>query len=218
MRPGNKSRRESVLAAASSSSGGESVIRTKAHLAVVLWLDRQLSHDSSHCIGSVGLPSERGRASTTGDDGANIHTARLLVASRGWSCPVKWCKSVTLACWRSSMTKEISVCRTPIRLHEVCFTHKTKIQGDQTPHGRGGHLPQPGRHPQAHRRGVGRAAQRSGRSPAAASLHLFWMCSPQTASRTGCCCPQAQPDHIARMTLLHHLTGRDPLLSAPFCE
>ena len=47
----------------------------------------------------------------------------------------------------------------------------------------------------------------SGRSPAATSLHLFWMC-----------CPQAQPDHIARMTLLHHLTGRDPLLSAPFCE
>ena len=57
----------------------------------------------------------------------------------------------------------------------------------------------------------------SDRSPAATSLHLFWMCSPQTASRTGCCCPQAQPDHIARMTLLHHLTGRDPLLSAPFC-
>ena len=47
----------------------------------------------------------------------------------------------------------------------------------------------------------------SGRSPAATSLHLFWMC-----------CPQAQPDHIAGMTLLHHLTGRDPLLSAPFCE
>ena len=32
----------------------------------------------------------------------------------------------------------------------------------------------------------------------------------QPASRTRCCCPQAQPDHIARMTLLHHLTGRDP--------
>ena len=41
---------------------------------------------------------------------------------------------------------------------------------------------------------------------------------PADPSRTGCCCPQAQPDLIARMTLVHHLTGRDPLLSAPSCE
>ena len=62
MRPGNKSRRESVVAAALSSSGGESVVRTSALLPVVLGLDGPLSHGSSHGIGSVGLPSERGRA------------------------------------------------------------------------------------------------------------------------------------------------------------
>ena len=41
--------------------GGGSVIRTKAHLAVVLGLDGSLSHGSSHGIGSVELPSERVR-------------------------------------------------------------------------------------------------------------------------------------------------------------
>ena len=87
MRPGNKSRRESVLAAASSSSGGESVVRTKAHLPVVLGLDGPLSHGSSHAIGSVGLPSERGRAHYPLGTMGPIYTLRdalsLAVVLRG---------------------------------------------------------------------------------------------------------------------------------------
>ena len=63
----------------------ESVVRTKAHLPVVLGLDGPLSHGSSHAIGSVGLPSERVRTRYPLWVMGPIYTSAtpLSVASRG---------------------------------------------------------------------------------------------------------------------------------------
>ena len=67
-------------------------------------------------------------------------------------------------------------------------------QGDQAPHGRGGHLPESGRRPAPRRRDVGRAARRVAGRPGAISPRLSWTWAPQTASRTRCCCPQGRLD------------------------
>ena len=46
-------------------------------------------------------------------------------------------------------------------------------------------------------------------SSGAISPRLSWTWRSQTASRTRCCCPQGRLEWAPRMTLLHHLAGRD---------
>ena len=84
---------------------GHTVRRTKACLAVVWGLDGPLSHDQSHGIGSVGFPSERVRTHyPLWDEGANIHTARLLVSA----VDTRTCRCARPGSWRCPRSQALA--------------------------------------------------------------------------------------------------------------